>query len=415
MNFVMINLLFAFAFSRPASAQEMGLATSRTEHPVPIVALTQYVEGHSMRTEASGEQTDLIYGVPLYDGDRIEMTAGSLLKLATRSGCIIVLQGRGALLAPKSAGPVTSRTFRMRATDSSRVICGAGHADETFRIGVFDSATASFSLATGEVLVRGDRAMLVNGAATLRGKPLEPRTVVSLVNGAPVEMSGDQLRSFDLDAKPPRESYRWPQPEKKRSTRLMFGALQGAEILNYDYPALSQRGLKEDGARLQAQVRTENGRAVIAAISVYSAQDHSRQGAMNSPPPAGVDNEVDTVLVEIGERFQADRWWSPYFRVGGGYEKAKIGFESENFSYSRYGYEFYVLSAAYGIDAHWTPLFLKPIGFFASAEGQVLQSILRGGRINENSGFYQSANAPPEPWRLTTVNLSLNFGLELFF
>jgi hypothetical protein len=106
--------------------------------------------------------------------------------------------------------------------------------------------------------------------------------------------------------------------------------------------------------------------------------------------------------------------------VGAGYTKAKISYSQSNSggmgsSYTNYTYEFYTISAAYGLDAHLTPHFLRPFGLYAGVEGQIIQSVLRGGRINENTMNYFNPSEPAEPKRMTDINVSAFFGAQYDF
>ena len=162
------------------------------------------------------------------------------------------------------------------------------------------------------------------------------------------------------------------------------------------------------------QIRTESGRSLIlaATIATNKGEQDEAVGLINR-----VENDIDLTLIEIGARLDHDRWWSPYWRIGGGIAKSRLKFtqaDTTGPSSSRFDYPFYVLSGALGGDAHFVPGFLKSLGFYASAEVGLAQSLFRGGRINVSPGLTTSV-APPEPWRLTNVNAGFSLGFEMSF
>jgi hypothetical protein len=417
-----ILALACIVMSLSSHAQELGLATPQKDELLKVTAVVQFVDGRALKTETAGVQTDAVYQTALYEGDRLETFPGSTVKIVSREGCFFVLRGEGAIAAPFSTKP-----WRMRA-ESVRVLCSARSKNETFGI-----ANEPLVMREGEVLFLSEpnsttanskRVMLISGAATLLGQALEPHKLYMIrgtnISLLPTQPDENDLRKLNADAKPPRESNVWPEPEKRSTVRLIFGPAFGGDHASYDTDDLSQGSLSGNGPRVQLHFRTAQDHSIIVAATFRETKDKSQESSSNSPPPTGVSNSIEHQLLEVGFRNRHDRWWSPFWRIGAGISNAKVGYHQTDpsgvgSSYTRYSYDFYVLSATYGIDAHFVPNFLRPFGFYASAEGQIIQSVGRGGRVNENSGYSSNASAPPEPWRLTDVNFGLSLGLQYDF
>jgi len=395
-----INFLIALSLQAHAA----GVTPVAADPLVKVTSMVQFVEGHAQKTETSGVKTELIFQTPLYEGDRAD--SNGVLKLAARNGCVFVLRGEGT-----AAAPVGTKPWRLRA-DSLRILCEGRASAETFGV-----ANEPLVMKDGEILFAKKHILLVTGAATYRGQALQLRKLYNL-DGALVtpQPSDAELREFNLTEAPPREAYEWPappKPDKIYTSRLSFGPFGGRTGLSYDNSDYNQSNIDTNGPRLQVHVKTSGGAATIFALSFRSTDNHNNGGMQD-----GVNNSLDSYLFEVGHRNEFDRWWSPYWRVGAGFTQAKIFYSKAlsggGYTGTGYRYEFYVLSASYGIDARFTPQFLRPFGAFASLEGQVIQSIARGGRSRENSGS-QSTIEPTEPWRMTTVSGLASLGLEVQF
>ena len=130
-----------------------------------------------------------------------------------------------------------------------------------------------------------------------------------------------------------------------------------------------------------------------------------------------ISNDLSIFLLEAGYRLKHDAVFSTYFRGGGGVVYPKItvnrldiGFASEN------RYEFYVLSVSGGIDAIFCPSWLGSIGFYGGLEGQLLQSVARGGK--KSYGQYVPIAYPEEsrePSSLTSFTIDLMLGFVYQF
>lgn len=419
--FTLIYSLSGGLSNTQANAQELGLALNKKDEAVKVAGITQFIDGRAMKTETSGFQTEIAYQTALYEGDRAETTAGSVAKFVSRSGCVFILRGEGAI-----AAPVEKKPWRMRA-EILRLLCPSRTKTETFGI-----ANAPLALKEGEVLFLSDRSeiakpmkrvMLLKGAASLSGQALELHKLYDVTPTGPSPLTPqpteNELRKLNLESRPPREGYEWPEPEKPSTVRMIFGPALGADHIGYDNDDLSQGGLSGAGPRLQLHFRTAKDHSLIISATYRETKDKSRESSPNSPPADGVTNTVKSELLEVGLRNRHDRWWSPFWRVGAGVSTAKISYtktvSGQDTSYMRYSYDFYVLSATYGIDAYLTPQFLRPFGFYASAEAQIIQSVGRGGRVNESTSFTSGQAPPPEPWRLTDINAAASVGIQYDF
>lgn len=370
--------------------------------PLKVTGVIQYVEGLATRAEPSGETAELDYQSPVYEND--EITSSNVVKVVLRNGCLIAARGATKI--------TVARPLKIKGP-SIRVVCSDHARPELFNLN--DDAV---SMANGELLALKDsRVLLVNGQARVGRTALPLRKLVKLEKGVatPVDLSEADLRELNLSEKPPRESFVWPAPARTYSTRVMFGPSFEFEHALFIVKEYNQNKLRGVGPRLQFQFKTHDDHAFIVMLEQNETEDPALRTSPDSPPIAGANSRFERYLLEIGRRSSFDRWWSPYWRVGLGFVKAKVAYDDFNFGSSRYDYEFYAVSAAYGLDAHLSPSFIKPFGVYVGAEGQVIQSVFRGARFNEDVGYYQSPKLPREPWSLTLLNAGFNAGLELYF
>ncbi len=406
----MITWLLSFAL-QACAAEPVAL-----NELVKVTAITQFVDAPEnasvQKIESSGARSNLVFQTPLYEGDRVETTAGQTLKIAARNGCTFVLRGDGTL-----ASPVASKPWRMRAS-SLRVICRGRSNPETLGI-----ANLPLVIQNGEILFVNRQLILIDGAASYAGQKLSLKKLY-VVEGSSTQEASPQpnesdLRAFNVAEKPPRESASWAaveQPKIYRS-RFMIGPVAGGDGVIYDNVDYAQGGLRGGGARLQFQFKRANETSLIVALTSREASKSS-DSSYNSPPADGPQNTLEHHSLEIGLRQKHDSWWSPFVRAGLTAARAKIGYSQTNTfggsSYSRYGYEFYLVNATWGMDAHLHPQFLKPFGFYVSAEATAYTSFHRGARENlERSGFSQTT--PDEPWRLTGFDVLASAGLDYSF
>lgn len=414
---VLFVCLFAVSLANTSvvSAQELGLSSPNKPAVVKVAAIVQYSQGKVMKTEPSGVQTEVVYQTAIYEGDRLETTRGSVLKFATRSGCVVAMRGEGGAGAPTDKKP-----WRFR-SESLRLICNnRDQQPQTFGV-----ANVPVSLSEGEVLFLSAplRAMALKGEVHVRTQALENLklyTVGDSVAESSPQPSDDSRRELNLSEKPPRESVPWPEAEKPPTVRLIFGPVFSGDGLNYDVNDLSQKNMGGSGARLQAHFRTAKDHTVIVAVTNRESCDSdSKCSGYNSK--LGVNSQLEMLLLEVGYRYHHDRWWSPYFRVGAGREKARINISAMNgnsFSNSYYAYLFYVASAAFGIDANLKPKFLGPFGFYVSAEAQAVQSLWRDAykeNQNNQNGNAGGNNPGQEPFRSTLVGLVVGLGVQYEF
>lgn len=402
--------VFSIAFSGLSSAAADPATVPETTSVVKVAGLVQFVEGHAVKTEPSGIQTNVVYQTVLYEGDRLEASAGSVLKIQTRRGCLIVTRGAGVV-----AAPVDKKPWRLRAS-SARLICTGLSAPEVFGV-----ANAPVAIQNGEVLTVAEpfRAMALRGDVKIRGQALNLRklyVVGETVSEATPVPDEDELRALNETEKPPRESAAWPAPPARPTVRLVLSPVFGGDSVFYDAQDLNQNRLSGTGPRLQLHFRQDDDTSLIFALTFRESEDKSKQGTTNGPPPDGASTQLQNFLFEVGKRQHHDRWWSPYYRFGGGVSKAKIGITTNKgtfFNYSRFSYDFFVVSAAFGIDANLMPSFLSPFGFYVSAELQAIQSLWRKSEAQNESN---SMNGPSsEPWRLTSVNATVGAGIQLQF
>ena len=390
----------------PVDPVDSSLETKKPEI-LKVAGAVQFVDGRITKTESTGPVSALAFKSAIYENDRIDASIGSTLKVASRAGCLIISRNEAQLTAAAE-----NRPWRIKGK-SLRFICRL-NSPQSFNVN-----EQTVTIRDGEVLItstpEGSNLLPLRGAISINRQPLEIRKLYSWVQGAPKEVPTDEsvLRTLNESEKPPRESAAWPAPPKPSNVRLMFGPVFVRERVWYDNANLSKSGLKGDGPRLQLQFRTKTDRSLIVALSFFEADSRYDDRDNNSSTPDGAWPQTSHFLLEIGERRHHERWWSTYYRFGAGEDSVKIPINRSNNGYSNYRYVFYVLSAAYGIDAHLAPKFLGGLGVFAGLEAYVAQSLWRGERANENPGY----SGPPieEPWRSTSVGALANAGVEYNF
>lgn len=357
----------------------------------------------------------------IYQGERLQVEAGAVLKIATRSDCVAVIYGPAQLIARDMEKP-----WRLRA-EAARWICPA-NASETFMLrGTTFEAGGSDG---GEILVDGARALILSGqvksppemeafpalkllaAGKDRWSPLEPQPPYPLV------------WSFNDRRKAPQESVKLVEPEKpapkppeltrERTWRWILGPTFGGGGAGFDNKALKSSDLHADGGRLQLQKRRGEG-SLIALLEFVSFEDNA-----NSSYQQGTDRafiKVNSATLQLGYRFRHDRWWSPFLRAGAGTSRARvnISFPTKNYQ-SDIEYEYTIINAAAGIDAYYSPGWLSWLGVYGGIDLTMARSLGSGRRSvkNEFAGGSKPAEAE-DPGSLTMTSLQATLGLLVHY
>ncbi len=432
--FQTMTLLIAIALgSVTASAQESPGEEAETETEfeaskegslaekslIRFAALTQFVEGDVNKLDAQKVRTPVDFRTPIYEGERIQVARGGMLKLVTQSGCIAVFYGESTVLSPNREKP-----WRFK-SEAVRWICPEGAKESVVSRGL------PLEINSGEFFQDGRRLLVLRGQVSTKESELPTSRMLQFQNrGFKIvqpEPSSFDLWSFNEKRRPPQESTAVPKPEtpkpKKieapKNVRIIVGPTGGGGRLIYDNDSLSEDHLDSEGGRLQTHIRWGQGSFILLYRHQSLNADYNKGGA-GITPSEGVHNDSELDALEFGYRFNHDRWWSPYFRLGVGAEKPKIfvslpGATSAYFSGTEY--EFWMLTAAAGIDAQYSPQWLNWFGVYASADLNLQQSLGRGARkvfheFNSSQGDVPEAG---EPWRLTSVSLQLMLGLFVQF
>ena len=393
----------------------LGPSAASADDLIRVAAVAQYVRGKTERVDISQVHTPVEHGTPIYENDRIQLGADAILKFVTRPSCVGVAYGPGVVLAAHR-----ELAWRIQA-QALRWICPEG-AHETF---VLDGAQVDVQPGS-EVLVDGRRLLILRGGVSSDSKLLAATTQPVLFGlSGKIWSPSDSATALDLwnlnhSRIPPLESLPWVRPrdaDRPIQSRYVLGPLGGPGGVRYDNSDINQNDLDGDGARLQGQWR-RGERSLIAALTYRNARNSS-QNNQQGPPTASHSSELDLFIVEMGYRTHHDRWWSPYYRAGVGRAKAKVQISRPDFGYySRNEYDFYVVSAAGGIDVFLTPSWLRSVALYGGLEGQVIQSVARDQRKQLDAPGGNPSGTPSEaqePWSLTSFGVNVMLGLALQF
>jgi hypothetical protein len=415
------------------TAEASGRANTKEKSVIRFASLVQFVSETVERLDFQRVRSKLEFKSAIYEGERFSLGESAVLKFITRGECVGVIYGAGQGLAPEM-----EKTWRIR-SQAARWICPKGASDtvvlhETrFTIGGPDG---------GELFIDGDRMLVLSGRVDAGKGELPRLTLLTASSSGSGGGSGagkniawlrenpEPLPSaawrFNQKRKAPAESLVFDRPidppppkAEPKTTRWIFGPTGGGGSLNFDKGALDRKALSTDGARLQLQKKRGSG-SWIAFLEYVSTEDKSSSCGFNTPCPE-VNAHGNFLNAQVGYRFNHDRWWSQFLRVGGGINKTRINIKTQNgtTSYnSDVEYEFYMLSVAYGVDAYYSPSWFSRGGLYAGIDIDAARSLARG-KKNVSGEYLNGSTARPsiadEPTTLTTFNLQLMLGLMFLY
>lgn len=386
--------------------------------------VVQYADGSLERVDASKAKAPVAFGLTIYEDDRLQLGADSTLKIVTRQECIAVFHGEGVALASNREKP-----WRLK-TNAVRWICPEG------KIDTFQFQNFRYRITGGEVLIAGDKLILLSGELRATKTPeggFTARTLYVLTNGTYSKVEPQDERAawtFNQSRKPPKESTKWVEPKlpevppatkEQKKSRLLFTPVFGGAYLGYDVSSLNENEAKSEGGRIQYMRRLESGRSFLASISVrgVNPQDDTGggSGSGSGPSPKTVSNDAFLMLLEGGWRDRHDSVFSSYLRLGAGYAKSRISVNRQDVNYrSETTYEFGVISAAGGVDVIYCPSIFDTLGLTAGIEAQGIQSLSRLGR--ESNANFSNTGSPPEakePSSLSMFGINIMLGLVYQF
>ena len=412
----------------PTSVQSNDPGTTKRPSLIRFAALVQFSSGPVDRIDSQRMRSTLEFKTPIYEGDRFVLGDGAVLKLVSRNDCVAVIYGGAQGLAPEMEKP-----WRLKAP-ATRWICPAGAHDTVVINGArFSVGGEVGSNEGGELFIDGERLLVLSGHVELVKMPGALPRLAPLVftrdgwSRETPEPPPSSVWRMNQKRKPPVESFSFamasdpppPKPEAKK-TRFILGPTGGSGSMSFDKGQLDKKGLSVDGARLQMQRKRGNG-SLIALVEFGSAQENSGNCQNGCPETNAHGNFFN---LQLGYRFNHDRWWSPFVRGGGGVNHARVFVNTQgagNFFSSDVDYEFYMLSLAAGFDAYYSPRWLgigsAGGGFYGGVDIDAARSLGRGARAvkNQSSSGSLSTSLADEPWGLTTFNLQLMLGLMLLF
>lgn len=412
-----IAIVFAASL---ASAQDEAAEVPGQNEPekslIRFAGVSQFAEGMIERIDASKARTPVSYQTAIYEDDRIQMSAGSTLKIVTRQDCIVVFHGEGLALAANREKPWRAKTSAVR------WICPEGKS-ETF---VFQNIR--YKLTSGEVLIDGSKLLLVSGQLRASRTPeggFAVRKLYSFDKGTyTIATAQDERASWEFhrSRKPPKESAAWPEPTREipeaaevKTRRFLFGIVGSGGQVGYDVTPLGQDDMGGEGGRFQFHTKLESGRSFISSLTLGEFSSPNSQGS--GTMVGKISNNVFLALLDFGLRSRHDRVFSSFFRAGGGVASTKIHVNRSDLGYvSENEYEFYVASLAGGFDAIYCPSWLGSLGLTAGVEAQLLHSLARGAkntRVSSTPVSYPEESR--EPSSLTVFSVALMLGLAYEF
>lgn len=400
-----------------------GPSTTRDKKSIiRFAGIVQFIEGTAERVDSQRLRVKFAHKSPIFEGERFSISNGSVLKFITRNDCIAVIYGSANVLAPEM-----EKNWQVNSS-AMRWICPIGAID---KVSFGNSTFIVGGPSGGEFFIEGNRLIVLSGHVdALKTNGEFPRLTLLTKDGqkwkrilppaAPIASW-----KFNQSRKAPFESFLFDRPNdptppkvEPKNSRWILGPTKGGANFKLDKSDLSQNDRSIDGARLQAQFKRNRG-SLIALFEFSSMGDHQSGYGPNYAPPSSIRSNL--LSLQLGYRFDHDRWWSQFVRVGGGLERARITLNSNNGSNyynSNIEYEFYMLRISYGIDAYYSPSWLSSVGIYAGIDLNAAQSVGRGARSvnNQNSN---PGNANPsiadEPWALTTISGQMMLGLMLLF
>ena len=357
--------------------------------------VVQFARGSTFREQGERIRVPIGYLAEIHESDRLAVDEGAALKIATRSGCAVVLYGPSRALAPEG-----DRGWRFTG-GAIRVACPSSETAFAFE---FEGGSWTVK-PKGEVLVDSTRALALQEPVARNGAPIRARQLYIARGATPLEPAPLSSAGYDFNDShtPPRESVAWPRPaapprpRAPSRNRIALTPKFGSGRLIAENWDRGQEDLPADGGLLQYQ-REIGGRSLIIAVSMEGFGNRDSNGGNGQSPKSGISHNLETFSLEGGLRFSHKRWWSPYVRAGVQFSSDRVNVERQtDFNYSSNGdYKRYGLVATAGIDAQWSPSWLRWVGLYGGAEARAAQTVLDGGVFNFQRYGNPGGTVPPE-------------------
>jgi hypothetical protein len=408
-------ILFTLSIIAPSAAhtQTVGLAAPAKKF-IAFEAYVQHNEGANQILSTSGESAILQFGTAIYEATELKIEATGTVKFVTRQNCVVVAYGEGRLISPQAEKP-----WRLM-TKAARFICPE-QSREKFNFHGIDLAVQ------GETLIdETGRIFVINGSATSI-KPMLSRKIYQYNKGdiSPEPDTNQALEQYEFDKlfKVPREGEKLKKikPSSPNKFRVMFGPEFGPSVLLHANGLLNHYDYSTNGPRLLLTFRDTLPGLMIGFhyLEIKSKKD----GYYNSTPDLNVTENIKSFNLDAGYRFNFQRWWSSFVRAGVIWQRNEIRMDSNYFGntcgfpcgfHTDRIFDYFGLTAAYGLDVFIRPSWLFGLGLYASAEAQLNQTVHPTTELNQSS--QPSNNREPneatnEHGFISNINGLLGFGI----
>ncbi len=386
--------IFLILASNSALAQQVDLTKtlpSKVEAPqkklVAFEGYVQFTDGANQILNSSGEHIDLKYGTAIYEAIKIKVD--KTLKLVTRENCVVILYGDGQFESPQAEKPwrIPTRAARFICPESSK---------EKFNFHGIDLVVQ------GETLVDNSGKIFVVTGSAMSSQPMQSRRIYQFNKGSinfdPEAQQAQAQYDFDNEYKVPREGEKLkkPKPAAPNKYRMMLGPEFGPSVLLHANGLLNHYDYSANGPRLLFTFRDTIPGLMIGLhyLEIKNKSDNNYPGG--SQQGLTVSDNVKSFNLDAGYRFNFQRWWSPFVRAGVIWQRNEIRMDQNSFAFncgSNCGFhsdrifDYFGLSAAYGIDAFLRPSWLIGLGLYASAEIELNQTIHPTTEVNKSQQF----------------------------
>lgn len=280
----------------------MALPTSDFE------GVVQFVSG-DVTWEDEKKTPDPLFKSIIRRGDKLVLSKGSYIKVITQKRCIAVAFGPGTLDAPKSH---EVSIWESNGT-SLRWNCPSGQEE---KIVIDDKPLTLFG---GELFYHSAKLLMRAGEAQAQSGRLE---ATNLYNGkenfwviAKNQPSPFDLYKFNQELPQPIESLKQEEPAKPARYRLSLTPMAGEGNIEHNTAQIRETASEGiEGGRIQVYFHTKKS-TYFFAISEYGQSDNQNYSCGPGCNP-GNYAELEVFMLSFGQRFQRERSWSYFYRVG---------------------------------------------------------------------------------------------------
>lgn len=393
MKYFWLNfLLLSFTFIPFISQAQEGPPSSKDESH--FIGVVQYVHGQPQWKSESREAKKVQFKDFFQHGNEIELSQSEdYVKFIPDSRCVAVAYGPGTLHAPKNS----SSTWEISEHASLRWICGDKESD-TFTI-----AGESIKLSgASEIFYHNEQLLVRRGRVLASSGELEPNHIYERSSSG-WEVKADNTYSYEQwkmnqELTAPEESLSLAKPNKPvRSRWALLPLGMGGGKMWHENPRLEINNLSFDSHRILSNFKFKD-RSILLSLTYSEATNQEYRNehyGPNPPSEPNAFNSLELVMAEIGLRYNHERAWSYFTRVGLGHmQHQSHSYYPDINAGLGHNISYLMGSVSAGVDRTFFTKMTGWGGIYVSAEIFLRRTLAHLGTAKEADSNY----TPPSPW-----------------